>query len=83
MGRSRRRALGLCTSVRGTWKAAVNDKLALIKHIAANGEANPDLLLLLQVDAMALNRRAKALESNLALPGVKPVFERSLAARAA
>lgn len=69
------------TQLRGTWKATVEDKLALIRHIAANAEANPDLLLLVDIDAASLNRRAKALERNLNLPGVKPVFERSIAAR--
>lgn len=71
------------TSLRGTWGASVTDKLALIKHIAANAEQNPDLLMLLDVNDSALNKRAKALENNLNLPGVKPEFKRSIAARAA
>lgn len=71
------------TQLRGTWKADVTDKLALIKHIAAKADENPDLLMLIEVDASALNKRAKALEKNLNLPGVAPRFERSIAARAA
>lgn len=77
------RPIGTGTSVRGTWKASVTNKLELLKHIVAKAEENPDLLLLVTIDAAALNRRAKALEKNLNLPGVQAVFERSIAARAA
>lgn len=77
------RVAAVGTQLRGTWKAEVEDKLALLRHIVAKAEDNPDLLALVDINASSLNKRAKALEKNLNLPGVKAVFERSIAARSA
>lgn len=64
-------------STRETYKAEVTDKQKLVAYIAAH----PDFLNLLDVNATALNQMAKALKSNLNLPGVRAYPDRGIAAR--
>lgn len=64
-------------STRGTWKAEVMDKQALIAHVAAN----PDLLDLLDINQSALNSLARALKANAKLPGVRVYEDKQIAAR--
>lgn len=54
-------------SVRSNWKAEVVDLLALVKAVAA-GEASIDLL---EANTSVLNKRAKALEMEFKVPGVR------------
>jgi hypothetical protein len=65
-------------SVRETWKAAVIDKAALVRYVAAN----PNMLHLLAVDQPALNALAKAMKSAGSIPGVKFYAETTAALRA-
>jgi len=65
-------------SSRSTWRAEVTDKSALIAHVAGH----PEWLNLLEPNMTALNGLARSQKSALALPGVKAVEERQLAARA-
>lgn len=67
------------SKVKVTMKAEVFDKAAFIAHIAQA----PAYLDLVDINATKLNQLAKALGSNLNMPGVKLVEEKSIAARAA
>lgn len=66
-------------SNRSTWRAEVTDKAALVAYVAAH----PEWLHLVDVNMPALNGLARSQKSALALPGVKAVEEKQLAARAA
>ena len=67
------------TSIRENWKAEVTDKMALIQHVAAN----PAMEWLLEPNMQMLNGLAKSEKDALAIPGVKAVCEKILAARRA
>lgn len=71
------KAVGI--SARGTWKAEVTDKAALIAFIATR----PDLLHLVDVNQSGLNAMAKALKDAMTMPGVRAYQERTIAARRA
>jgi len=62
-----------------TWRAEVADKAALVAYIAQR----PEWLHLLDVNMTAVNGLARSQKSALALPGVKAVEEKNLAARSA
>lgn len=66
-------------STRTNWKATVTDMATFLSCVSAN----PQYLNLVKVDEKALNQMAKALKSNLNIPGVKVEEERILASRAA
>lgn len=66
-------------ATRSTWRAEVADKAALVAYIATHAE----WLHLVDVNLTALNGLARSQKSALALPGVKAVEEKQLAARAA
>lgn len=66
-------------STRDTWHAEVEDLVALAKAVA-EGKVSPENLL---PNMPVLNQQARALKQSLAIPGVKSVCERVLAARAA
>lgn len=63
---------------RSSWRAEVLDKLALVKYVAEHAE----WLQLLEPNAVALNGLARSQKSALAIPGVRSVEERLLAAKA-
>lgn len=70
--------------VRGTWKGVVTDKVALIKHIAAQLEKGDESLLhLVDINESNLNKLAAMQQAALKLPGTKPSFIESLAVRKA
>jgi colicin import membrane protein len=64
---------------KSTWRAELTDKLALVKYVADH----PEWLHLVDVNTTALNGLARSQKSALAIPGVKAVEEKQLAARAA
>lgn len=64
-------------SVRATWKGEVTDIAALIQAVAA-GKAPGNLLL---VNTQELNALARALKSELNIPGVKAVKVKNIASR--
>lgn len=64
-------------SMRGVWKAEVNDKAALIAYVAAN----PQFHNVLEVNTSALNQMAKAMKDAMQMPGVRVYEEKSLASR--
>lgn len=66
-------------SMRDNWKAEVTDKLALVKYVLEN----PQYIDWLEVDMKPLNQMAKALKTNLSVPGVKAINDRTVSARAA
>jgi DNA repair exonuclease SbcCD ATPase subunit len=66
-------------STRGTWKAEVTDKMALIRFVAAN----PQFASLLDANQSAINQMAKAMKSTMAIDGVRAYEDKSIAARAA
>ena len=66
-------------AMRGTWKAVVKDKAALVSYCAGH----PEWLHLLDVNEQALNGLARSQKSALALPGVEAREEFGIAARAA
>lgn len=68
---------GLAT--KSTWKAQVTDKAALVRYVADH----PQWLALIEVDQSALNAMARSQKSGMAIPGVKAIEEKQLAARAA
>jgi colicin import membrane protein len=63
---------------RSNWRAELLDKLAFVTYVAQH----PEWLNLLEPNMTALNGLARSQKSALALPGVKAVEERQLAARA-
>ncbi len=65
-------------STRKTYKAAVTDKMALIKAVA-EGKA-PDVLL--EPNMTALNGQARALKEALNYPGVQLIVDETLSSRA-
>jgi hypothetical protein len=66
-------------STREVWRAEVEDIVALAKAVA-DGRVSPENLL---PNMPVLNGQARSLKASLAIPGVKAVCERVLAARAA
>jgi colicin import membrane protein len=66
-------------AARSTWRAEVADKAALVSYVAAH----PEWLHLIEANMTAINGLARSQKSALALPGVKAVEEKQLAARAA
>jgi hypothetical protein len=66
-------------SSKSIWRAEVTDKHAFLTYVIAH----PEWLHLLEVNMAALNGLARSQKSALALPGVKTVEEKNLAARAA
>lgn len=62
-----------------TWKARITDKAALIKHIAEH----PECLDWIDIKMTPLNQLAKALKTNMNIPGVQAYPEDGLSARAA
>lgn len=67
------------TTVRGTWKAKVTDKIALIKFIAEH----PEWTHLLDINESQLNALARGQKADLKLPGVETWEEKGISARAA
>lgn len=67
------------TSVAGTYKARVTDKVALIRFVAAN----PMFADLLDVNQSGLNAQARSLKKNLRLDGVEVYLDESVRSRAA
>lgn len=66
----------------GTWSAEVTDKPALVKHIGAMVAAGDlSLLALLDVSEKNVKAMAKLQQSNLRVPGLKPVFTESISIR--
>lgn len=65
------------SSIRKVWKARVKDKDALIKAAAKRS----DLQALLDVNETALGGMARALKSNLAIPGVEAYEEQIVSTR--
>jgi hypothetical protein len=59
------------TTTRTIWSAEVADLKALVKHIAANVDLQPELLSYLTPCMPALNKIVQAHKKNLNLPGVK------------
>lgn len=76
-----RRAAGTSTSKK--WVGEMTDKLALIRHVAANGEAEPELLDLFELVGAKLRARVAASGQHLKLPGVKVREQESISSRAA
>jgi hypothetical protein len=66
-------------SSRGTWKARVTDKMALIKFIAEH----PEFEHLLDANATQLNQLAKAMKEKMKVDGVEAFEEKSIASRRA
>lgn len=66
-------------SSRTTWRAEVTDKAALVAYISAH----PEWLHLVELNMTALNGLARSQKSALALPGVRAIEEKQIAARAA
>jgi len=66
-------------SSRSSWRAELTDKAALVRYVAEH----PEWLHLVEVNATALNGLARSQKSALAIPGVRVVEEKQLAARAA
>jgi hypothetical protein len=66
-------------SVREEWRGEVNDKMALIK-VVAEGKAPPTLL---EVNQAEINRYAKVMRGNMAVPGVRFFTQEIVSARAA
>lgn len=66
-------------SVKKTWKARVVDKAALLRSVLDN----PSFIHLVEIDAGALDKLAKAMEGHVPLAGVECFEEESLARRAA
>jgi hypothetical protein len=62
---------------REVWRARVTDKAALVAAVAA-GKAP---LALIEINQTALDGMARALKSELVLPGCEPVRETTIAAR--
>lgn len=70
--------------VRGKWKATITNKAELIKHVAKLLEkGDTSLLDALDANASVLNQLASVQKAGMALPGVRPEFEQSLAVRKA
>ena len=65
-------------AARATWRAEVIDKLAFVRYVAEHAE----WLNLVEPNLQALNGLARSQKSALAIPGVKALEERFLAARA-
>lgn len=66
---------GLAT--RSAWRAEVTDKGALVRYVAEH----PEWLHLVDANTTALNGLARSQKSALAIPGVRIVEEKQLAAR--
>ena len=60
-----------------TWSAQVTSLLELVKYVAKN----PSFIGLLQANQTALNAQARSLKEHMALPGVKPIPTKNVAAR--
>lgn len=67
---------GITTTTR--WSAEVHDKVAYLKHVIEN----PDLLDSVEIHMPTLNKMASALKDKMNIPGVRPVSNESLSARA-
>ena len=63
---------------RSTWRAELVDKLALVTYVAQH----PEWLNLLEPNMTAINGLARSQKSALAIPGIRAVQEKQLAARA-
>jgi hypothetical protein len=66
-------------SSKTTWRAEVTDKATFIAYVAQH----PEWLQLVDVNMTALNGLARSQKAALALPGVKAMEEKNLAARSA
>lgn len=64
-------------SIRKNWKAEVTDLMALVKAVA-EGKASIELL---SADMKAINKRAKALEAEFKVPGIRVYNESVVAAK--
>jgi hypothetical protein len=65
------------TSIAGTYKGRVKDKLAFVQFVAAN----PMYLDLLDANETGLNAQARSLKQNLKMPGIEVYLDQSIRSR--